>query len=318
MSKLLSSIAHLGIVFGLFVSASACIPKQPTAISASRTDKLAVIMERERLIIATSPDYPPQSELKVGATRIANTKCAPGEYTASEFVGFDVDIALEIARRIGIEPCFVTPPLTQIFSGGWADRWDISIASISITSERTQGLYFAQPYSSSPEVFYVHRDNKTLSQFSDLSGKRVGVCAGCLYEAYLERSLNLPGQKIEFPVKNAQIVAYQIETDALVDLAIGDGIKLDAVMTSLFVGEAAIKSGMPLKPLNGPAFVDYTAAAIDKKSGRDPVSFIQKISEITRQMHRDGTLLKLSQQYYGLDFTTIASQFDINTLGQIP
>lgn len=67
---------------------------------------------RGTLVVATDPAYPPQSELKPGATCAVNTKCAPTEYTANEFTGFDVDMAVEIARWLGVEPCFVTPPWT--------------------------------------------------------------------------------------------------------------------------------------------------------------------------------------------------------------
>jgi hypothetical protein len=35
-------------------------------------------------------------------------------------------------------------------------------------------------------------------------------------------------------------------------------------------------------------------------------------------MHKDGTLLKLTQQYYGQDTTTAAAQFDIDALHQLP
>jgi hypothetical protein len=35
-------------------------------------------------------------------------------------------------------------------------------------------------------------------------------------------------------------------------------------------------------------------------------------------MHSDGTMLKLSQQYYGLDLTTAAGEFDVNALNQYP
>ncbi|MGD2271776.1 MAG: hypothetical protein PVI06_15345 [Desulfobacterales bacterium] len=70
--------------------------------SAMRNDLLAKIMARGTLFTATDPDYPPQSRLKPGATRASDTKCASTQYTANGFTGFDVDTAIEIARR----PCF--------------------------------------------------------------------------------------------------------------------------------------------------------------------------------------------------------------------
>jgi polar amino acid transport system substrate-binding protein len=75
---------------------------------------------------------------------------------------------------------------------------------------------------------------------------------------------------------------------------------------------------MPLKQLGEPLFYEHMAAAVDKRSRQDPVGFVRKVSEIIQQMHNDGTLLKLSQKHYGLDFTTAASQFDLRALDQFP
>jgi polar amino acid transport system substrate-binding protein len=281
-------------------------------------DKLGEIVDRGRLIVSTETAYPPQSELKPEATRTANTKCASAEYTANQLRGFDIDVAVELAKRLGVEPCFVTPTWTQVTSGNWGDRWDISVGSMVITPERMEVLYFTQPYASGAAVLFVHKDNRTFTQPSDLSGRKIGVCAGCAYEFYLERSLVVPGQKIDFVIKDAAIVGYDTDTSALEDLAVGDGTRLDAVLTDPDTGQNAIETGMPIKQLGDPVYYDYVAAAIDKKSSRDPVSFVRKVTEIIQQMHNDGTLLKLSQQYYGGDFTTTASRFNIDALGQFP
>lgn len=281
-------------------------------------DKLGEIVDRGRLIVSTETAYPPQSELKPEATRTANTKCTSAEYTANQLRGFDIDVAVEVAKRLGVEPCFVTPTWTQVTSGNWGDRWDISVGSMVITPERMEVLYFTQPYASGAAVLFVHKDNRTFTQPSDLSGRKIGVCAGCAYEFYLERSLVVPGQKIDFVIKDAAIVGYDTDTSALEDLAVGDGTRLDAVLTDPDTGQNAIETGMPIKQLGDPVYYDYVAAAIDKKSSRDPVSFVRKVTEIIQQMHNDGTLLKLSQQYYGGDFTTTASRFNIDALGQFP
>jgi polar amino acid transport system substrate-binding protein len=309
-----------GITFTLFLLTSillgACggsvVPAPPPQ------DKLAEILDRGRLIIATDPDYPPQSQLRPEAIRAANTRCLATEYTASELTGFDVDVAVEIARRLGMEACFVGPTWTQITSGGWDDHWDISVGSMAITPERLQLLYFTQPYYMAPAALLVHKDNTAFTQPNQLSGKRIGVCAGCTYEYYLQGKLQMPGQTITFDVKDAVIVAYDTEIPALADLALGDGVRLDAVLTGQPLGQSLIASGLPIKQLGGPVFTEYLAVAIDKKSSKDPVGLVRRVTQIVQDMHGDGTLLKLSQQYYGSDFTTPASQLDMRALGQLP
>ncbi len=295
-----------------------CGGPQATPEPTPADDLLAKITARGTLVIATDPGYPPQSELIEGATRATDTKCAPSEYTAQELTGFDVDTAVEIAQRLGVEPCFVTPPWTQLTAGNWDDRWDIHVGSMAPTPDRMEGLYFTQPYYATAAALFVHEDNTTFTQPSDLSGHRVGGCTDCTYEAYLQGTLVIPGTEVDFVIEDPIIVGYDVDLPALEDLALGDGVRLDAALTAQPTGLQAIEDGLPIKQLGEPVFFEYLAAAIDKKSSQDPVGFVRKVSEIIQQMHSDGTLLRLSQQFYGEDYTTEASQFDIASLDQFP
>ncbi len=307
-----------GVAAGLLVTVSVLLAGYGVAESTGPKDLLSKIKTRGTLVIATDPDYPPQSKLKPGATRVANTKCASTERTANEFTGFDIDTAVEIARRLGVEPCFVTPPWTQLTAGSWGDRWDISVGSMTPTQERMEVLYFTQPYYATPAALFVHQDNTTFSRPSDLSGKKVGACTGCTYDYYLQGTLVVPGSEIDFVVKDAVIVGYDVDLPVLQDLALGDGAELDAALVAQPTGQKAIEDGMPLKQLGQPVFFEYMAAAIDKKSGQDPVAFVRKVSEIIQEMHKDGALLKFSQKHYGQDFTTAAGRFDLRKLNQPP
>jgi polar amino acid transport system substrate-binding protein len=278
-------------------------------------DQLAEIMTRGRLVIATDAAYPPNSALIPNASRTAGTICARNEYTAGEFTGYNIAVAVEIAKGLGVEPCFVTPTRTEIISGIWSDRWDIHIGSLAITPERMEVMYFTQPYYAGPVSLFVNKDNTAYADAGDLSGKKIGVCAGCIPEHYLEGTLDLPGQKIDFAIKNATIVAYENEAVALKDLAFGDGVKLDAVLTNQPLGDDAMKNGMPIRQLGEPVFYDYDAAAVDKNSGRDPASFIERVNEVIQEMDQDGTLLRLSHHYYGRDLVSKTARFNASALG---
>jgi polar amino acid transport system substrate-binding protein len=288
------------------------------AAPAEAKDKLEEITNRGTLIVSSDPAYPPQSELVENATRKADTKCASDQRTVGELTGFDIDTAAEIAKRLGVEVCFVTPDWTLITGGNWADRWDVSVGSMTITPERMDKLYFSQPYYTTPAAFFVHQDNTTFTQPADLSGKKVGACSGCTYDFYLAGTLQIPGETMNYVVQNPQFTGYETDLNALQDLALGDGVRLDAVLTALPTGQGAIADGLPLKQLGDPVYFEYLAAAIDKAHSKDPVSFVKKLDEIIQQMHADGTLQKLSQQYYGLDLASAAAKFDVNMLNQFP
>lgn len=295
---------------------AACAPATPTPQPPQ--DKLAEVLARGTIIVSTDPAYPPQSELVEGAQRAADTRCASDQHTASEFQGFDIEAAKEVARRLGVEACFVTPNWDLIVAGSWADRWDISIGSMTITPSRMEALYFSQPYYTTPAAFFVHQDNATFTTPADLSGKNIGFGVGTTYEYYLERTLEIPGETIEVVVDNPVVKPYDTDLFALQDLALGDGVRLDAVLTAQPTGAGAIADGLPLKQLGEPVFFEYLAAAVDKSAGKDPIPLIQRVTEIIRAMHADGTLLRLSQQFYGLDLTTAAQGFDVDALNQFP
>lgn len=300
----------------LFVMAACSSPSISVTDPTRIPDKLSEILARGTLIIATDPDWTPQSKLDESIARTENTKCTSDQFTANQFEGFDVAVAVEIAGRLGVEPCFVTPAWTLITSGSWDDRWDIHVGSMTITPERMEVLYFTQPYYTSPAAFFVHKDNTTFSKPADLSGKRVGVCTGCIYENYLNGTLVIPGADPNFVVKEPIIEGYQ--TEAIENLALGDGVELDAILTQVTTGQDAIRAGLPIKQLGEPVFNEYLAVAIDKKHSKNPTTLAGKTAEIVQQMHNDGTLLRLSQQYYELDLTTAASQFDLQSLQQLP
>jgi len=309
-----------GALILLLAVAAACGPTSAPRliVTPGPTGTLARILDLGVLVIATDADYAPQSELQQGVPRAADTRCAANQYTANQLAGMDIDVARELARRLGVEPCFVTPPWSQIVGGSWAGHWDVSVGSMVITPERMQVLYFAQPYTSGSAVPFVHRDNQTFTGASSLSGKRIGVCVGCAYEAYLNHSLEIPTQDIQFLIDDAVIVGYDTDTTALADLALGDGTRLDAVLTDPDTGQREISKGMPIKQLGGPLYHDFVAPAIDKRSSDDPLPLLARLNEIVQQMHRDGTLSRLSLQYYGSDSTGPAGAFDIEALNQVP
>jgi polar amino acid transport system substrate-binding protein len=300
----------------LFVMLSIILASCAQATPPPAANLLEEVKNRGVLIVSSDPAYPPQSQLVENATRPADTKCSGDQVTGEELSGFDIDVSKEIAKRLGVEVCFVTPAWDLITAGSWADRWDISVGSMTVTPERMANLYFSQPYYTTPAAFFIHNDNTTFTQPSDLSGKKVGACTGCTYDFFLAGTLQIPGETMNYVVQDAEFTGYDTDTSALQDLALGDGVRLDGVLTAQPTGAGVIADGLPLKQLGDPVYFEYLSAALDKKAGKDPVPLAQEVSKILQEMHADGTLLKLSQQYYGLDLTTAAGEFDLAQLKQ--
>ena len=303
------------IVTGLVLASCISVPEAAPAVP---EDKLAEIQARGTLVIATDAEYMPQSRLLLDVSPAPGTNCEPLQYTANQFTGFDVAVAIEIARRLGVEPCFVTPPWSQLVAGNWGDNWDIHVGSVAITEERMKSLYFSQPYYATPIVTLIHEDDSRFASAEELSGKRIGVCAGCTFEAYLQGTLKLPGQELDYRIQDPQIIAYQNEDPAIDILSRGDGMKLDAVITILPKALEAMETGKPVRILDEPLLLTYAAVTLDRSSVRDPARLLSQITMAIQEMHQTGKLKDLSIKYQGRDLTQQAGRFDLAFLDQMP
>jgi polar amino acid transport system substrate-binding protein len=252
------------------------------------TGLLAAVQDAGVLRVSTDPAYPPQSSI---------TK-------SGEYEGFDIDVATEIAKRLGVEIQWETPSWDVITAGNWAGRWDASVGSMTVTPERAEVLEFTPAYYFTPAAVAVHEDNTDITDTeSGLDGKTIGVCGGCTYESYLEQTLEIPGYEIDFVIDDASVKAYDTDSSAIADLELGDGTRLDAVMSALPTLEGAIDKGKPLKLVGEPVFYEPLAVAIDKNAPEDPVPLTEEIGRIIEEMHADGTLSELSMKWYDTDLT---------------
>ena len=183
-----------------------------TATEAPAADLLGAIMERGYIVVSTDPNYEPQSFLNTTGSRPGDTKCASDMLTTAEMQGFDVDAAKSIGDALGVETCFATPSWDIITAGSWADKWDVSVGSMTITTERQEILDFSVPYYGTPAVVAVAADSPFQS-LDDLAGQ--ALCAGTAttYETWLNgEDLGLPEASI-FAQPPADITVVPLETD---------------------------------------------------------------------------------------------------------
>jgi polar amino acid transport system substrate-binding protein len=244
------------------------------------------IMAAGVIKVSTDANYAPQSFLNDNG----------------ELEGFDISVAKEVAKRLGVKVEFVTPDWDLITSGRWGKRWDASIGSMTPTVERMKALYFTMPYYTTPGQFAVHKDNTTIKSLKDLAGKRIGLATETTYERYLSRNLEMPGVKVEYQDWEAgKLVTYPTDANAIEDLVLGDGVRLDAMIAAQPTVLEAIKAGCgggcPLKILGDPPFYEMCAIALDK-SRPDSDSLVKKLNEVISSMYKDGTLVKLSMKFY--------------------
>src|SRR6186713_25912 len=106
----------------------------PSPSTTATDDLLAQVQSSGKLRISTDKDYAPQSFLQPDGT----------------FVGFDIDVGTKIAEALGVEAEFQHVDWDLITAGNWANRWDISVGSMTITTPRKEIFSFTQPYYYTP------------------------------------------------------------------------------------------------------------------------------------------------------------------------
>jgi polar amino acid transport system substrate-binding protein len=255
------------------------------------------------MIVSTDPNYEPQSFLDPNGQRAANTKCTNDQLTAGEMVGFDVDVAVEIANRLGVEACFVTPDWDIITAGNWGDRWDISVGSMTVTTARQQILDFVTPYYYTPAQFAAAADSG-IATIEDLNGQTICVGTATTYEDWLNGvDLGLPAESMYMsPPEGVTVVTLPTDQECAQSIAAGR-TEFSVYLTSGTVVDSNISNGLPVVKVGGAVFSENLAAAIDKGHSLDTASFIAAVDDAIQAMHADGTLSQLSIEWFGADLT---------------
>ena len=261
------------------------------------------IKSRGYILVSTDPNYEPQSFLNTDGKRLDGTKCPSDALTTAEMQGFDVDVAIAIGDALGVETCFATPNWDVITAGNWADKWDISVGSMTITTERQKILDFSEPYYYTPAVIAVAEDSAYAS-VDDLAGMALCAGASTTYEIWLSQGdMGLPASSI-YAQPPAGITVVPLDTDQECAQALAAGREdFAGYVTSQTVVNANIAAGLPVKQLGGAVFSEDLAAAFDKSSTLPTASLRAEVDKIITGMHSDGSLTALSMKWFEEDIT---------------
>src|SRR5215208_6379786 len=297
LMKKLYSVLVVVIVASLVITACGAGAKEADNL-------LDAIKQRGYIMVSTDPNYEPQSFLNTEGKRPSDTKCPSDALTTAEMQGFDVDVAKAIGDDLGVETCFATPSWDAITAGNWANKWDISVGSMTITTGRQQILDFSIPYYYTPAVVAVRADSG-ITDLAGLDGQSLCAGAATTYEQWLNHDmtgLGLPEASIYAQAPNVTVVP--LETDQECAQAIASG-RNDFVgyVTSATVVDANIASGFPVVKLGTPVYSENLAAAFDKKSSLPTDTLRAEVDKLFTAMHSDGRLAELSNKWFKSDLT---------------
>ena len=144
------------------------------SMSAKAGDVLDYILLDNEILVATDASWPPVSYIDDDGV----------------MQGFDVEVAREIAERLGVEVRFVTPDWDVVTAGNWNTRWDLSVGSMTPTASRSEVLNFPATYYYTPAAFAVHTDSP-ITTLAGLNGKNICTTAASTWEMYLQGDLDM-------------------------------------------------------------------------------------------------------------------------------
>ncbi|MDU4695109.1 MULTISPECIES: amino acid ABC transporter substrate-binding protein [Paenibacillus] len=200
-----------------------------------------------------------------------------------KLTGFDVEIAEEVAKRLGVEAEFIETPWDGIFAGLDAKRFDAVFNEVTIRDDRKEKYDFSDSYIVSRAVLIVPEDNEDIKVFADLKGKKAGQ--------------SLTSNLTDIAKENgAEIVATEGFNQAIdlllskrIDATVNDGLS--------FLDLKKQRPDVKLKVVDEMPDAAESAALFNK--GNEEL--VQAVNEALSAMKSDGTYLKISEKYFGED-----------------
>ncbi|CCJ82392.1 Histidine ABC transporter, histidine-binding periplasmic protein precursor HisJ (TC 3.A.1.3.1) [Cronobacter dublinensis 1210] len=228
----------------------------------------------QHLRIGTDPTYAP-----------FESKNAQGE-----LVGFDIDLAKELCKRIQTQCSFIEQPLDALIPSLKAKKIDAIMSSLSITEKRQQEIAFTDKLYAADSRLVVAKGSPVQPTLEALKGKRVGVLQGTTQETY---------GNVHWAPKGVEIVSYQGQDNIYSDLTAG---RIDAA----FQDEVAASEGFLKQPVGkdyqfgGPSIKDEKLFGVGTGMGirKDDDELRLALNKAFAEMRADGTYEKLAKKYF--------------------
>jgi len=209
----------------------------------------------------------------------------------NEIVGYDVDLAKEVAKRLGVE--LILQPIDwnakeQELNTGKIDCiWN----GFTITGERAKNMAFTKPYLKNAQVLVVKK-SAPYQTLADLKGKAVGLQAGSSAAEALDGAA-------EFKASLKNVVEFKDNLTALMDLEVGG---VDAVIMDLIVANDNIKrAGKDYRILAESLSAEDYGVGFRKND----LALRDAVQATLEAMAKDGSLADITTRWFGSDISVV-------------
>ena len=237
----------------------------------SADDLLAQIKERGSIIVAMEGTW------------------APWTYHDEDdnLVGYDVEVAQNIAEKLGVEVEFIEGAWDGLLAGLDAGRYDIMVNGVGVTEERAEKYNFSTPYAYNKIAVIVRGDYDEISSMEDLKGKKTANTISSTYAAQAE-------------AYGATVTGVD-DLNQTIELLLSK--RIDATLNAEVVFND-YKKEHPEADVKIATYSDQVEEiAIPIRKGDDTVTLLDAVNDALDEMAKDGTLTELSEKYFGMDIS---------------
>jgi len=271
MKRSISVLVAVCMAIGLILAGCASANPQGTAAA---DDSWTRIKEQGYFIAGCDDAFPPMT------FRDDN----------NAIVGFDVDLAKEVAKRMGVEVRFqpaVWDTIAQELNKGTID---VVWSGYSISEDRQKVVDFTKPYMDNQQIVVVLKDSP-YQTLEDLSGKKLAIQQGSTANDALDANA-------EFKDSLAEVVPFDDNTKAFLDLDSErvDCLAVDIVVYNYYFAKGSDKYRMLETPLGSEKY----GVGVRK----DDDAFTAELQKAIDAVYADGTAGKISEDWFGEDIVS--------------
>lgn len=248
------------------------------------------IKEYGKLVVATSPDFPPFESLD----------------EAGNVIGWDIDVAKALAEKLGVELEIQKMEFDAVLSSVAAGKVHIGMAGISNTAKRDESVDFSLNVFDSSQMIIVRADNTSINGPMDLAGKTVAVQAGTignwLAEMDEDYAYNFDDDGnvlLDEPILGAPKTVTKLSSGLMAIQQVkngqADAVILDKLPAKTIVEKLNAEGGNQLKILDMSVYDDAYAFAI----GEGNTALKAWIDEALTELKEEGFFEELNSKWFG-------------------
>ena len=253
-------------------ASSASSEAESESSAAEENDLLAQIKEKGTITVAMEGTW------------------APWTYHDADdnLVGYDVEVAQNIAEKLGVEVNFVEGEWDGLLAGLDDGRYDIMVNGVDITPERAEKYDFSTPYAFNRTAVITKADDDSINTLEDLKGKKT---ANTISSTYAELAEQYGATVTGVDDLNQ---TFELLLSGRIDAT------LNAEMTFYDYTKEHPDANVKIAVLTD----DANQIAIPMRKGDETATLRTAIDAAIDELRTDGTLKALSEKYFGRDIST--------------